>query len=134
MREAFPDKESPRPTPLLWDSRRRYMDSNQFVPSSSEGLVDADQAADPLGLCVLQASNAEVEPMMFQIVAMICVAGMEPQDCAPEVGHSRDVAIVGEVTNEIMCDIQAQRTLDGIAVFRNLAPGEFIKTTSVRKG
>lgn len=89
---------------------------------------------DPLGLCVLQASNAEVEPIIFQIVAMICVAGMQPQDCAPEVGHSRDVAIVGEVTNEILCGIQAQRTLGGIAMFRNLAPGEFIKTMCVRKG
>lgn len=28
---AFPDKESPRPHPLLWNSRRRYRDSNQFV-------------------------------------------------------------------------------------------------------
>ena len=72
--------------------------------------------------------------MVFQIVAMICVAGMQPQDCAPEVGHSRDVAIVGEVQNEMMCGVQAQRTLGGIAVFRNLAPGEFIKTMCVRKG
>ena len=46
---------------------------------------------------LLKPSNAEVEPMIFQIVAMICVAGMQPQDCAPEVGYSRDVAIIGEV-------------------------------------
>ncbi len=52
--------------------------------------------------------------MVFQIVAMICVAGMQPQDCAPEVGHSRGVAIVGEVQNEMMCGIQAQRTLGGM--------------------
>jgi hypothetical protein len=71
--------------------------------------------------------------MVFQIVAMICVAGMQPQDCVPELGHSRDVAIVGEVPNEMMCGIQA-RTLGGIAVFRDLAPGEFIKTMCVRKG
>ncbi len=72
--------------------------------------------------------------MIFQIVAMICVAGMQPQDCAPEVGYSRDVAIIGEVPNEIMCSIQAQWSLGGIAVFQNLAPGEFIKTRCVRKG
>ena len=72
--------------------------------------------------------------MVFQIVAMICVASMQPRDCAPEVGYSRDVAIIGEVPNEIMCNIQAQRTMGGIAVFRNLAPGEFIKTMCVRKG
>jgi hypothetical protein len=82
-----------------------------------------------------QPSDEEkVEPMVFQIVAMICVAGMQPQDCAPERGYSRDVAIIGEVPNEIMCNIQAQWTLGGIAVFQNLAPGEFIKTMCVRKG
>ena len=31
--------------------------------------------------------------MTFNIVAMICVAGMAPQDCAPEPGFSRDVAL-----------------------------------------
>ena len=71
--------------------------------------------------------------MMFQIVAMICVAGAAPQDCGPEPGFSRDVAIIGEVPNEIMCAVQAQRTLGGIAVFRNLEPGEFIKIMCVRK-
>jgi hypothetical protein len=78
--------------------------------------------------------NQQEEPMIFQIVAMICVAGMEPRECAPEPGHSRDVAIVGEVPNEMLCGIQAQQTLGGIAVFQNLAPGEFIKTMYVRKG
>jgi hypothetical protein len=71
--------------------------------------------------------------VVFQIVAMICIAGMQPQDCIPQRGYSRDLAIVGEVPNEIMCNIQAQRTLGGIASFQNLAPGEFIKTMCVRK-
>ena len=33
--------------------------------------------------------------MTFNIVAMICVAGMAPQDCASAPGFSRDVAIIG---------------------------------------
>ena len=33
--------------------------------------------------------------MTFNIVAMICVAGMQPQDCSPMPGYSRDVAIIG---------------------------------------
>jgi hypothetical protein len=71
--------------------------------------------------------------VVFQIVAMICVAGVQPQDCMPQRGYSRDLAIVGEVPNEIMCNIQAQWTLGGIASFQNLAPGEFIKTICVQK-
>jgi hypothetical protein len=51
----------------------------------------------------------------------------------PEPGYSRDVAIVGEVPNEILCNVQAQWTLGGIASFQNLAPGEFIKTMCIRK-
>jgi hypothetical protein len=78
--------------------------------------------------------NEEDEPMTFQIIAMICVAGMQPQDCAPEPGYSRDIAIIGEASSEIMCNIQAQWTLGGIGVFYNLAAGEFIKTMCVRKG
>ena len=72
--------------------------------------------------------------MLYQIVAMICVAGMQPRDCGPEPGYSRDVAIIGEVKSEIMCNIQAQWSLGRIAVFQSLAPGEFIKTMCVRKG
>ena len=71
--------------------------------------------------------------MAFEIVAMICVAGMQPQDCAPEPGYSRDVAIIGEVPNEIMCNIQAQWSLGRVVTFQNLAPGEFIKIMCVRK-
>ena len=41
--------------------------------------------------------------MTFNIVAMICVAGMSPADCAPEPGFSRDVAILGQVSNELWC-------------------------------
>jgi hypothetical protein len=72
--------------------------------------------------------------MIFQIIAMICVTGMEPRDCAPATGYSRDVAIIGEVPNVIMCNIQAQRSLGQIAVFLNLAPGELIKIMCARKG
>ena len=71
---------------------------------------------------------------VFQIVAMICVAGMAPQDCSPLPGYSRDVAIIGEVSNEIACGIQAQESLGGIATFHNLAPGEFTKIMCVKKG
>jgi hypothetical protein len=47
--------------------------------------------------------------MTFNIVAMICIAGMAPQDCAPEPGFSRDVAIIGAVSNELWCGVEAQR-------------------------
>ena len=49
--------------------------------------------------------------MTFNIVAMICVAGMAPQDCAPEPGFSRDVAIIGAVSNELWCGVEAQQDL-----------------------
>jgi hypothetical protein len=71
--------------------------------------------------------------VVFEIIAMICVAGTQPQGCGPEPGHSRDVAIIGEVPNEIMCNIQAQWSLGRITTFQNLAAGEFIKTMCVRK-
>jgi hypothetical protein len=71
--------------------------------------------------------------MIFQLVAMICVAGMQPQDCGPEPGYSRDVAIIGDVPNEIMCNIQTQWSLGRVASFQNLSRGEFIKTMCVRK-
>ena len=71
--------------------------------------------------------------MIFQIVAMICAAGAAPENCGPEPGFSRDVAIIGEVPNEMMCGIQAQWALGGVAVFRNLEPGEFVKIMCVRK-
>lgn len=72
--------------------------------------------------------------MIFQIVAMICVVGMQPQDRGPEPGYSRDVAIIGEVPDSILCAIQAQWSLGRIALSQKLAPGEFIKTVCVRKG
>lgn len=64
---------------------------------------------------------------------MICAAGMQPQDCTLERGYSRDVAIVGEVPNEIMRNIQTHWALGGIASFQNLVAGEFIKTICFRK-
>ena len=69
--------------------------------------------------------------MTFNIVAMICVAGMAPQDCAPEPGFSRDVAIIGAVSNELWCGVEAQQDLAKSAPFRNLADGEFIKIMCV---
>ena len=39
--------------------------------------------------------------MTFNIVAMICIAGMSPADCGPEPGFSRDKVIIGKVSNEI---------------------------------
>ena len=59
--------------------------------------------------------------MTFNIVAMICVAGMAPQDCAPEPGFSRDVAIIGSVSNELWCGVEAQQDLAKSAPFRHLA-------------
>jgi hypothetical protein len=43
--------------------------------------------------------------MTFNIVAMICVAGMASHDCSPMPGFSRDVAIVGEASSKIECGI-----------------------------
>ena len=71
---------------------------------------------------------------VFSIVAMICVAGMSPQDCGPEPGFSRDVAIIGQVSNEIACGVEAQQDLAKSKPFRDLAEGEFIKIMCVRKG
>jgi hypothetical protein len=70
--------------------------------------------------------------MTFNIVAMICAAGMNPADCAPEPGFSRDVAIIGSVSNELWCTVEAQQDLAKIAPFRDL--GEFIKIMCVRNG
>ena len=72
--------------------------------------------------------------MTFNIVAMICAAGMNPADCAPEPGLSRDVAIIGSVANELWCSVEAQQDLAKIAPFRDLAEGEFIKVMCVRNG
>jgi len=72
--------------------------------------------------------------MTFNIVAMICVAGMSPQDCNPEPGFSRDVAVIGQVPNEIACAVEAQQDLAKSAPFRDLAPGETIKIMCVRRG
>ena len=46
--------------------------------------------------------------MTFNIIAMICVAGMSPADCGPEPGFSRDVAVIGQVSNELWCLGEAQ--------------------------
>ena len=72
--------------------------------------------------------------MTFNIVAMICVAGMSAQDCGPEPGFSRDVAVIGRVSNEIACGVEAQQDLGKSVIFQNLAPGEFIKVICVRNG
>jgi hypothetical protein len=70
--------------------------------------------------------------MTFNIIAMICVAGMSPADCGPEPGFSRGVAVVGQVSNELWCLGEAQMDLAKSAPFRNLAEGEFIKILCVR--
>lgn len=72
--------------------------------------------------------------MTFNIVAMICVAGMSPADCGPEPEFSRDVAIIGQVSNELQCAIEAQQDLAKSSVFRDLAAGEWIKIMCVRNG
>jgi hypothetical protein len=72
--------------------------------------------------------------MTFNIVAMICVAGMNPADCGPAPGFSRDVAIIGQVSNELWCAVEAQQDLAKSAPFRNLGTGEFIKVMCVKKG
>lgn len=71
--------------------------------------------------------------MTFSIVAMICVAGMQPQDCSPMPGYSRSVAVIGEVSNELWCLTEAQQDLAKSAPFRDLAPGEFVKVSCVQK-
>ena len=70
--------------------------------------------------------------MTFNIIAMICVAGMSPADCGPEPGFSRDVAVIGQVSNELGCLTEAQMDAAKSAPFRNLAEGEFIKIMCVR--
>jgi len=72
--------------------------------------------------------------MTFDILAMICVAGMSPADCGPEPGFSRDVAVIGKVSNEIACGVEAQQDLGKAVIFQNLAKGEFIKIMCVRNG
>ena len=72
--------------------------------------------------------------MTFNIVAMICVAGMSPADCGPEPGFSRDVAIIRQVSNELWCVVEAQQDLAKSAPFRNLGTGEFIKIMCVTNG
>lgn len=71
---------------------------------------------------------------MFSIVAMICVAGMLPQDCQPAPGFSRSVAIIGQVSNELYCGVEAQQDLAKSAPFRKLADGEFIKIMCMKTG
>ncbi len=72
--------------------------------------------------------------MTFNIVAMICVAGMAPQDCSPMPGYSRDKVIIGKVSNEIECLRQSEQVLGSVSTFQNLAEGEFIKIMCVRNG
>jgi hypothetical protein len=59
---------------------------------------------------------------------------MSPADCGPQPGFSRDVAIIGSVSNELWCGVEAQQDLAKSAPFRNLADGEFIKIMCVRNG
>jgi hypothetical protein len=70
--------------------------------------------------------------MTFNIIAMICVAGMSPVDCGPEPGFSRDVAVFGNVSNELYCGVEAQQDLAKSTIFRKLAEGEFIKIMCVK--
>ena len=72
--------------------------------------------------------------MTFNIVAMICVAGMSPADCGPQPGFSRDIAIIGRVSNEIECASKSEQVLESVSTFQNLAEGEFIKIMCVRNG
>jgi hypothetical protein len=72
--------------------------------------------------------------MTFNIVAMICIAGMSPAECGPEPGFSRDVAVIGQVSNELWCLGEAQMDAAKSAPFRNLGTGEFIKIMCVRNG
>jgi hypothetical protein len=44
------------------------------------------------------------------------------------------VAIIGTVSNELWCGVEAQQDLAKSAPFRNLAEGEFIKIMCVRNG
>jgi hypothetical protein len=81
-------------------------------PSTWVMMLSASQGLAGWRACA-GATSRRREPMAFQIVAMICVAGTQPQDCAPEPGSSRDGAIIGEVPNEIMCNVQAQWSLGG---------------------
>src|SRR5271154_1372107 len=78
--------------------------------------------------------NRSTSTMTFNIVAMICVAGMSPADCGPEPGFSRDVAVIGAVSNELWCGVEAQQDLAKSVPFRMLAEGEFIKIVCVRNG
>ena len=66
--------------------------------------------------------------MTFNIVAMICVAGMSPADCGPQPGFSRDVAVIGQVSNELWCGVEAQQDLAKSAPFRNLAEASSSKS------
>jgi hypothetical protein len=70
----------------------------------------------------------------FSVMAMICVGGMQPQDCQPAPGFSRDVAIIGEADNEIECGIRGIQDLAKTKPFRDLADGEFLKVMCMRTG
>lgn len=72
--------------------------------------------------------------MTFSVVIMICVAGMSPADCAPVSGFSRAHAIIGTAPNEIECGRRAMFDPAKDSIFRNLAPGEFLKTMCLRNG
>jgi hypothetical protein len=72
--------------------------------------------------------------MTFNVIAMICVAGMSHADCSPVPGFSRDVAIIGTANNELECARRATFDVPKSAPFRDLAPGEFVKIMCVRNG
>lgn len=69
---------------------------------------------------------------MFKIIALICLSGMQPQECSPVLGYSRDMAVLGKVSNEIECLQQSQQVLGKVESFQNLADGEYIKIMCVR--
>ena len=71
---------------------------------------------------------------MINIVVMVFLAGVSRSDCDTSPLHSRGVAIVGVASNEIECWRRAMFDPAKSAPFRDLAPGEFLKTACVHKG
>ena len=61
-------------------------------------------------------------------------AGAAGNETTRELGGTMGVAIIGSVSNELWCGVEAQQDLAKSAPFRNLAEGEFIKVMCVRNG
>lgn len=66
---------------------------------------------------------------MFEIIALICIAGQSPQECMPQT--ARDVFKVGEANSDLACMRDAQ--MGAAKVSLRLEPGEFYKFMCVRK-